>query len=438
MAGANKENVFVKEASKAYGRFLRVAKQYHFTFRRPAVTCEAVPFMVFLGNHSSGKSSLINWILEQEVQDTGLAPTDDGFTVIMHGEERQDYRGQAALKRLPAEFGDFGKFGEKFVHGLCVKLRPIEFLKKVSLIDSPGMIDSAEKTSGRDYNFEGVVRTLVELCDMVFYLFDPDKPGTTGETVNIFARSLSGIKYKLHILLNKCDGFSSMYDFARTYGTLCWNLASVLNTKDMPKIWTIYSGPTREGAAGALDLGDFNKHRAEFRAVIDDGAARRRDNLVAQVTSDFRGLSVRMRILNLVWRKCMACRFASWSVIVLLALLPGAVAYLWKGVTITSIAVAAALGLLVLWLGALVARIILSSTRMKLAGMADDLFQREYRDEIAIGTHDDIVETWNEIRAETQDVIRSMPLKLPLFGELRRHRVESVLRSLSVRRRNLV
>ena len=430
MALTSGEKKFEKEASKAYQRFASVAKRYYFTFRRPAITCEAKPCMVFMGNHSSGKSTLINWILGEHVQDTGLAPTDDGFTVIMYG-ERGEFRGQAALDRLPTEFREFGKFGEKFLHGLCVKVRPIEFLKAVSLIDSPGMIDAAEQTAGRDYDFEGVVRALVELCDMVFYLFDPEKPGTTGETVNIFAKCLSGVKFKLHILLNKCDGFSSMYDFARTYGTLCWNLSSVLETKDMPKIWTIYAGEPQAGASGALDLSDFNKHREELRTVIDDGAARRRDNLIAQTSSDFRSLSIRMRILNLVWRRCMAYRVIAWATAAVLAVLPGAIIYLWKGAGFKATAAGIVLGLLVLGIGALAARLGANVLRNRMADRIEDLFRREYRSEISIGTHDDLVKTWNEIRAETVKIIRSVPLRLPLFGELCRWRLENVRNRLN-------
>ena len=430
MGSSSVESKFEKEAAKAYKRFDPIARRYHFAFRRSAVTCGAKPCMVFLGNHSSGKSSIINWILGERVQDTGLAPTDDGFTFIVYGDKRDDFHGQAALERLPTEFAGLKTYGDMFVHGLRVKFRPIEFLKSVTLVDSPGMIDSAEESVGRDYNFEGVVRTLVELCDMVFYLFDPDKPGTTGETVNIFAKCLSGVKFKLRILLNKCDGFSSMYDFARTYGTLCWNLASVLETKDMPKIWTLYSGDTRENTSGSLDFSDFNRHRDEFIAVVHDAAARRRDNLISQTSSDFCGLSIRMRILNLAWRRSRIRWGVSCLLVAALAAMSGWLVYNWNGTgTISAIAGAAA-GLLVLVVGFWTTRLVDFFARIRLANRIDDVFRKEYRGEIEIGTHDDLVKTWDEIRGETAKIIQSMPLRLPLFGGLLRNRLENVRKRL--------
>ena len=425
------ESKFEKAAAKAYKRFAQAAEEYHFTFRRSAVTCGVKPCMVFLGNHSSGKSSIINWILGENVQDTGLAPTDDGFTFIVYGEGRDDFHGQAALDRLPPEFAGLKAFGDMFVQGLRVKFRPIEFLKSVTFVDSPGMIDSAEKSAGRDYDFEGVVRTLAELCDMVFYLFDPDKPGTTGETVNIFARCLSGVKFKLRILLNKCDGFSSMYDFARTYGTLCWNLAGVLETKDMPKIWTVYSGETRTSVPGSLDLSDFNRHRDEFVSVFRDAQARRRDNLVSQANSDFRGLAIRMRILNFAWRRCFSVRAAVWLSAAFLA-----AAFAWfaragaGGWTLSSASMSVFAVLVAFGAGFLVSHTAVHFVRARLAKRIDEVFRREYRGEIEVGAHDDLVRTWNDIREETATIVKSVPLRLPFFGGFARWRLEKTCKRL--------
>jgi ribosome biogenesis GTPase A len=52
-----------------------------------------LPFVFILGNHSSGKSSFINYVLGRRVQVTGVAPTDDGFTVIAPGTADSDQDG---------------------------------------------------------------------------------------------------------------------------------------------------------------------------------------------------------------------------------------------------------------------------------------------------------------------------------------------------------
>jgi predicted GTPase len=84
------------------------------------------------------------------------------------------------------------------------------------MVDSPGMIDSPVSSGGfsgqsnatdRGYDFQGVVRWFAERADVVLLFFDPDKPGTTGETLNILLHSLGGMDHKLLIVLNKADQF---------------------------------------------------------------------------------------------------------------------------------------------------------------------------------------------------------------------------------------
>lgn len=91
------------------------------------------------------------------------------------------------------------------------------------MVDSPGMIDSPMSRSiydspspdgsltgrregsdtSRGYDFEGVVRWFAERADVILLFFDPDKPGTTGETLSILTNSLPGMDHKLYIVLNK-------------------------------------------------------------------------------------------------------------------------------------------------------------------------------------------------------------------------------------------
>ncbi len=416
-----------------YERFGELAKGYYYRFTRPTVTVGGTPCMIFLGNHSSGKSSIVNWVLGgSPVQDVGLAPTDDGFTVITYGEREEDICGPGALARLPAESAALGLFGDNFRQRLRIKVRNRELLKNVTLIDTPGMIDSAEQTVDRSYNFEGVVRMLAELCDMVFFLPEPDKPGTTGETVNVFAKCLLGVEFKLRVLLNKCDAFSSMYDFARTYGTVCWNLARVLRTKDLPKIWTIYSGDERGGGGAGFDLADFNKHREEILSVFRNAAARRRDNVFSQATADFCGLSIRMSVVNHAARKLAMFCFLSGAFGVLVsaaaAFLVGHVAALKLGegsvLAVVAGIVAACCGLFLTYV---TTRFAVRFVRAGLADKVDDIFAKEYRRRIAVGSDDSLRQAWDANRDETAEVIRSAPLRLPFFGEFCRRRVDSVV-----------
>ena len=115
--------------------------------------------------------------------------------------------------------------GPEFLAKLQYKTYPAEILRHLTLIDSPGMIDSASGSQLRGYDFRECVRRFAESADLILFFFDPDKPGTTGEAISIFTEQLVGLEHKLLIVLNKVDLFDHIRDFARMYGTLCWNLS---------------------------------------------------------------------------------------------------------------------------------------------------------------------------------------------------------------------
>lgn len=434
---------FESKLNRAYKRFAPLAESYYYTFTRPSVTVGGKPVVLFLGNHSSGKSSLVNWLLgEPPVQDTGVAPTDDGFTFLIYGEQDEDVFGPAAVSKLPDEFRVLESFGSAFLQHLAVKTRKREVLKKVHLIDSPGMIDSAEGAATRNYDFAGAVKRFAELCDMVFFLFDPDKPGTTGETVNVFAKSLRGVEFKLRVLLNKCDAFTSLYDFARAYGTLCWNLSRVLRTKDLPKIFTVYSGAERDSGAPNLNLADFNRHRSEFLAIFDTPSSRRADSVFAAAYSDFAGLSMRMRIVDLAVSKMRKLNLRIWAWAAAAFVVSATTALLWvahalsanvcvfSAASTTAWGAASVAGALVLLVASSVSRLAMRKCRIRLSEEVDDLFAAIYKRETAAGLFDDLVQRWNGIRSETVEIIAHAPLSLPFFSARKRAAVDKVASEL--------
>lgn len=440
---------FERRLDKAYRRFAPVAERYYYTFTRPSVTVGGKPGVLFLGNHSSGKSSLVNWLLgDPPVQETGVAPTDDGFTFIVYGDHDEDVFGPAAASRLPEEFRALESFGPAFLQHLAVKTRNREVLKRVHLIDSPGMIDSAEGAATRDYDFAGAVKRFAELCDMVFFLFDPDKPGTTGETVNVFAKCLRGVEFKLRVLLNKCDSFTSLYDFARAYGTLCWNLSRVLRTKDLPKIFTIYSGTARRIEGPNLDLADFNRHRSEFLSIFDAPAARRADSVFAAAYADFAGLSMRMRIVDLAAEKLSSRRLrlcagamaavagAGIAALAVVAHALSADVRVFSAASIASWCACIAAASLVTLAAVSLVKFAMRRRRKALAEDVDSLFDASYRHETAIGSYDDLRQRWRGMRAETMDIIERAPLALPFFSGRKRAAIDAVaaeVRNMGVR-----
>lgn len=162
-------------------------------------------------------------------------------------EERLD--GSALTRHAKYGFGDVQRrFGRELVSQIELKVvenSPLLDEGGLMIVDSPGMIDppgaSTDRTdTDRGYDFKRVVQWFAERADVILVMFDPDKPGTTFETLDVLTNSLRDLSSKVLLILNKVDDFRTVHDFARAYGALCWNLSKVTPRKDLPFIYTMY------------------------------------------------------------------------------------------------------------------------------------------------------------------------------------------------------
>jgi ribosome biogenesis GTPase A len=108
-----------------------------------------LPFVFLVGNHSSGKSSFINYIMGRKVQTAGVAPTDDCFTIITSGPDDSDQDGPALIFGNPAlGFNNLSQFGPTLIHHTQLKVRKDILTTDFMMVDSPGMIDSPASMGG--------------------------------------------------------------------------------------------------------------------------------------------------------------------------------------------------------------------------------------------------------------------------------------------------
>lgn len=286
-----------------------------------------LPFVFLLGNHSSGKSSFINFVCKRPIQTAGVAPTDDSFTIIAPGPSDIDQDGPSIVGDPDMGFAGLRHFGPDLIHHTQLKIRSGLATPDFMLVDSPGMIDSphaaanyqspsSHVTGGgykggvprppnhldRGYDFGGVCRWFADRADVILLFFDPDKPGTTGETLSVLTQPLAGMDHKLYIVLNKADQFRRIQDFARAYGSLCWNLSKVIPRKDLPRIYTMclpaafqrqqehqqpqgqdtYGGD-KEASSLGLGLTDLEKSREEVVSEVLKAPKRRIDNVITRL-----------------------------------------------------------------------------------------------------------------------------------------------------------
>jgi energy-coupling factor transporter ATP-binding protein EcfA2 len=81
-------------------RLSPVARRYGYSQTPLEANIKWRPQVLFLGNYSSGKSTLINELLGVPILATGQAPTDDCFTVITYVAAEGAAEIRAALNEL--------------------------------------------------------------------------------------------------------------------------------------------------------------------------------------------------------------------------------------------------------------------------------------------------------------------------------------------------
>lgn len=126
---------------------------------------------------------------------SGVAPTDDNFTIIAPGPEDVDRDGPTLVGDPDWGFDSLKQFGPMLVHRTQLKIRTTTTEDmKFMVVDTPGMIDSpvirdsqgkwSRMLIDRGYDFEGVCRWYGERADVILLFFDPDKPGTTVRNIH--------------------------------------------------------------------------------------------------------------------------------------------------------------------------------------------------------------------------------------------------------------
>ncbi|EPY37221.1 hypothetical protein STCU_00076 [Strigomonas culicis] len=282
----------------------------------------SVPMVLMLGNHSSGKSTLINYLVGREVQETGVAPTDDGFTIIQRSAFDMDDDGPSAAGNPNYQFKALKRFGSTFVNRFRVKSRTLSPGSKMPydmmLVDSPGMIDTpvhvTDRTSAagqlRGYDFLAATRWFAQRSDVILLMFDPANPGTTGETLDVLTKSLSGCEHKFLLVLNKIDVFEKVTDFARAYASLCWNLSKVIQLKDMPRIYTtctprntLGDAAGSDGSSPIIPSGEIERQRVQILDEIFSAPLRRLDNLITETEEGTEALLMAAQVCNVLRRR---------------------------------------------------------------------------------------------------------------------------------------
>ena len=137
--------------------------------------------VMIIGNHSSGKSSFINWYCDEAVCRTGVAIESRGFTICTYGKRPSaPIKGEGTLRYFPHIKGLRNYDGVMDRFQTVTSVSNVRNFPLVDFMDTPGLVGGREKAqkgaySGVGYSFDvnEVMLFLADHVDLIFVFLDP-------------------------------------------------------------------------------------------------------------------------------------------------------------------------------------------------------------------------------------------------------------------------
>ncbi|XP_017846406.1 sarcalumenin isoform X1 [Drosophila busckii] len=228
------------------------------------------PLILFMGPWSGGKSSILNYLTDNEYTAnslrTGAEPSPAYFNILMHGNETEVLDGtQLAADYTFAGLQKFGQGLEERLRGLKLKSK---LLEKVNIVEIPGILEVRKQVS-RVFPFNDACQWFIDRADIIFLVYDPAKLDVGPETEAILDQ-LKGREYQTRIILNKADTVKPE-ELLRVQGALIWNISPLMSSAQPPLMYTtsLWTHPYQDGAPARLLLAQERAFLRDLRTAID-------------------------------------------------------------------------------------------------------------------------------------------------------------------------
>ncbi|XP_025831971.1 sarcalumenin-like, partial [Agrilus planipennis] len=246
------------------------------------------PLILFMGPWSGGKSSIINYLLDNEYDETslrtGAEPSPAYFNILMYANESEILDGT----QLAADytFSGLQKFGQGLEERLKGYKLPKPLLEKVNIVEIPGILEVRKQVS-RVFPFNDACQWFIDRADIIFLVYDPSKLDVGPETEAILDQ-LKGREHQTRIVLNKADQVKPE-ELMRVQGSLIWNISPLMSSAQPPIMYTtsLWSRPYEPWAPVRLLQAQERAFLKDLRSAVD----KRIENKIASA----RRFAVRVR-----------------------------------------------------------------------------------------------------------------------------------------------
>jgi GTPase SAR1 family protein len=248
---------------------------------------ESKPMVLLFGQYSTGKSSFIRYLLENDFPGIriGPEPTTDCFTAVMYADYECVIPGNALVFDPSKNFESLSKFGTNFLNRFESSQMPNEVLKSITFIDTPGILSGEKQRLNRGYDFAAVLEWFADRCDRILLLFDAHKLDISDElksSIEVLRRNDD----KIRIVLNKADSVDSA-QLIRVYGALMWSLGKVLKTPEVCRVYvgSFWENPIQVGPLKEMFEREAHQLFKDLHDLPKFGVIRKLNDLIKRARS---------------------------------------------------------------------------------------------------------------------------------------------------------
>ncbi|SBS81130.1 conserved Plasmodium protein, unknown function [Plasmodium ovale curtisi] len=201
--------------------------------------------VLIIGNSSSGKSTFINWFLQENIQKTGYEFETNHFTLITSGNYFSEFNGDITIKTF-----DFLKHisskNRNFKNYLSTKMYISKNMetKNIDFIDTPGLKDIMHKL---DFDINSIIYDLSDYVDIILVFFDSSGKSLSNRLLLIIKEIYEKHMEKIIFVFSKIDEIKYEQDRIKLLCQTTQCLASKINIRNNIDLLPIYIYGAKNG-----------------------------------------------------------------------------------------------------------------------------------------------------------------------------------------------
>jgi ribosome biogenesis GTPase A len=168
--------------------------------------------VMIVGNHSSGKSSFINWYINEKLLGTSMAIETKGLIFVTQGKVKDVWEKEGTLRKFP-EIADIATELKDPAVVNCLETHFSQsderLFSMVNFIDTPGLVDGHV-----EYPFDvnkGIVY-MAKHVDKILIFLDPMGKATVTRTMDVIKALQEDYQEKTSFYMTKADQIDSQSD----------------------------------------------------------------------------------------------------------------------------------------------------------------------------------------------------------------------------------